>query len=705
MINKVIRQAVEFTETYKKYFDAPIPIREGMCFKVIYPGLLSGLQDSDIFAGRCSKRHIVHAGMFRYYGFPNYTPETRTEIGTGGKNGGYCFDFSAKYNTDLTDEETVIIEELDAFWRIHGTMAKVRNDPKNEFLFDSGFSTPNNIDSMVKKGLPGYISDVKSMPEGDFKKGLLLALEAVENTLKFYIKEADEKSNETVKKNINALLEHEPKTLAEALQLILIFELLTHERHYEIHWLDVAVGDIYAHEIDNGSLTEDEAIELIKAFFEMINENGDTTVCRLVMGGIGRRNTENADRFLKAALKAEQLHNRVTPQFTVRLYEDMDKEVLKLSYDTLNITGTLPLFYNDDIIIPGVAESFGITNEEATMYYPVGCGEYVLGYISPALLITNWNVPKTLNEALRDSDAASFDELYQTFVKHIEIHARKLAKYIRLVVDTHNENNVFLLASLVIDDCIKRNKPILNGGARYLGASIMGHGYTNAGDALAALKKVVFENKLYTLDEVITALDANFEGYEGIRKALQNVPKYGNDIIEVDMMVSDLWRLLDAETHKAGREYGIDFLAMASANPSGHFMGRLTGATPDGRLSGTSYAICNAPAAGNDKNGITAMLNSIMRTPPANGGATTNIKLSRKFLENERDKFEALFSAFWAGGGQQASITLLDRGELEAAIKEPEKHPHVMVRLGGWTARFIDLDTFVQQEILARTLY
>jgi len=106
-----------------------------------------------------------------------------------------------------------------------------------------------------------------------------------------------------------------------------------------------------------------------------------------------------------------------------------------------------------------------------------------------------------------------------------------------------------------------------------------------------------------------------------------------------------------------------------------------------------------------DKNGLTALMNSVLKTDPANGGTMTNFKISREFFTGEREKFEALFDTYWNGGGLQANITILSKGDLEAAVKEPEKYPHLLVRLGGWTARFIDLEPFIQKEIIKRTLY
>jgi len=699
----MVTQAVEITETYKKYKDAPIAIREAMCNKVQYPGLLPGPSEGDIFAGRCRQRRIVHVGTFSFFGMPNYTPDDPERIGTAGKNGGYCFDFSALYTMPLTVEEKVIVKELDAFWRSESNQAIVRANTDIEF--DTGFSGATDLDMVVKRGLPGIIEDVNVMPDGDFRDGLLLILESVMDVCRFYLKSAQENGQEDIVAIISGIMNHAPASVAEALQLILIFELLFHERHYEVYQLDVALGDIYAKEIDEGTITQEQGIALIRAFYEMINENGDVTVCRLVMGGKGRRNAKNADRFIEAALIATQLHQRVTPQVTLRIYGDMNPDILTLAYDTVRETGTFPLIYNDDAILEGVAKAFGVSLKEAEGYYPVGCGEFILAPHGPALLITNWNIPKTVDEAMRSCEAKTFEELYETFLAHVDKHAARLANYVKLVIETHNKKNAFLMASLLINDCIARNKPLLDGGARYIGVSVMGHGYTNSADGLIAIKKLVYEDKKYTLAQMLTALDANFAGYEEMHKEILALPKYGNDDVEVDMMVKKIWQDVGNAARKAGLACGLDFHTLASANPSGHFMGKAMCATPDGRLKGAAYAICNAPTSGNDKNGLTALMNSVIRGTPENGGATTNFKITKELITKERGKFEALFAAYWAGGGQQASFAILNKGDLEAARKEPEKYPNLMVRLGGWTARFVELEPFIQEEILARTLH
>jgi pyruvate-formate lyase len=699
MLNPVIAQAVKFTDTYKKYADAPVPIREAMCLQAQYPELLPPIKSGDLYAGGRAVQRIVNFNSIHWNGMPECTPENIVF----GKHGGYCFDFSALYTMEMTDEERAVMEELTAFWRREATIIKIHE--KAELKESVGFLCPHDLDALVTKGLPGITADVTAMEEGDFRTGLLLALETVRVVFHYYIQQAEEQERADIAANLSALLQHAPATLAQALQLILFFELLTHERHYEINRLDVAVGDIYKKEQENETLTEAQAVEQIRAFYQNINENGEAAVCRLVMGGKGRRNAENADAFIVAALKAAQLHRKTTPQVTVRIFEGMNPEILSLSYDTVNITGTFPMLFNDDNIIPGVAQAYGVSLEAACDYYPCGCGEIVLTPHSPAILCVSWDIPRLADEAIRGAKSETFDELYRAVITKMEREAITKARYHRQIIDTHNAHCAFLMTSLFLNDCIRKGKPPLNGGARYNGAVTMGHGFTNAADALTAIKKLVYDEKALTLDEILEAQDVNFEGREAIRKALTAAPKYGNDHEGADEMTANLWRDISLAAKKAGEAEGFSFFTVSSVNPGGYDFGKKMDATADGRLRGQPYAIGNAPTAGMDKNGLTALMNSVLTTEPANGGTMTNFKVSREFFTKDRDKFEALFAAYWENGGLQANITIVSKGELEAALKEPHKYPHLMVRLGGWTARFIDLERSIQEDIIKRTMY
>jgi len=698
-MNPTITQAINFTNTYKQYKDAPTPIREAMCYKTQYPALLQEIRDTDMFAGRGTTKRIAYIGCVWWYAVPEFSPNNYVE----GKQGGYCFDFSAQYNLPQNDEEKKILQELSEFWKTECTMAKVYAQAK--MRDGTGFLFANNLDRLVQKGLPGLAADVAAMPESDFRTGLILVLETVADVCRHFQKQAREKGLTDMAANLAAITKHAPKTMAQALQLILVYELLSHEKHYELNRLDVALGDLYVSDIDSGNITKADAVEQILAFYKMIREYGETSVCRLIMGGKHRRNQPNADRFIAAALEATKLHKEVIPQVSVRIYDGFDPSLLSLAYETINITGTFPTLYNDDAIIDGVAGAFDVPVEEAKMYYPLGCGEFILAHNSPAILCVGWDVPRMVDLGLRAGSAATYDDLYQAVLKQVDQEAMKQARYHKLLVDVNGGDCAFLMASLLTDDCIESGKPILGGGARYNGACVMGHGFSNAGDALTAIKSLVYDQKKYTQAEIIAALDADFKGHEALQKDMLAAPKYGNDNEEVDQEVMRLWRDITESARTAGKECGLDFLTISSVNPGGYHIGWAMGATADGRHKRQPYAIGNAPTAGSDKQGLTALMNSVLRTDPVNGGSVTNFKVSRDFFTKERGKFEALFGAYWAGGGLQSNITILNKGDLEAAMKEPEKFPHLLVRLGGWSARFIDLDSYTQNEILRRTLY
>jgi len=698
-MNPIIKQAIDFTDTYIQHQNSPKAIREAMCYKAQYPALLQEIRDGDMFAGRRTDKRIAYIGSVWWFGMPGYSPKNRVE----GKQGGYCFDFAALYDLPQNSDEKEALKKLTAFWENECTTGKVYQS--TEMKDGVGFLIANNLDKLVSKGLPGLVEEVTAMPESDFRAGLIMVLETVMDVCHHFHRQAMAKGMHEMAQNVLNITKHAPKTLAEALQLILIYELLSHEKHYELNQLDVALGDLYAKEVHDQA-TKEKAINQIHCFYKMIRENGEVGVCRLFLGGKNRRNQENADRFIEAALLAEQRHKDVIPQVSLRIYTGMNPELLTLAYDTINVTYTFPTLFNDDTIPAGAAEVFGISLEEAEKsYYPLGCGELILANKSPAFLCTAWNAPQTINDGIRAANATNFEELYQSVLGKIREYALRYARYHKLLEEKNNEDCAYLMVSLLTDDCIARGKPLLDGGARYMGACIMGHGFTNGADSLTAIKKVVYEDKTHTLAEIIQAMDANFVGYEHLHKTLMAVPKYGNDNDEADKMVSRLWRDMSNQAQKAGEEYGFDFLTVSSVNPGGYWLGMETGATADGRLAGQVYAIGNAPTAGQDKNGLTALMNSVIKTDPVNGGTMTNFKISRSFFVDERAKFEALFGAYWAGGGLQANITIMNKGDLEAAMKEPEKYPHLLVRLGGWTSRFIDLDRYVQKEILTRTLY
>jgi pyruvate-formate lyase len=265
----------------------------------------------------------------------------------------------------------------------------------------------------------------------------------------------------------------------------------------------------------------------------------------------------------------------------------------------------------------------------------------------------------------------------------------------------------FLGYSLLYDDSIARGRPVFDGGVRHLGGTLESYGQINAGDSLAAIRDLVFERKEITAAQLIAALDADFEGFADVRRRLLAVPKYGNDDDRVDALQQRLHASLCRVTAAHARRAGLDSYLIVIINNLMHcVLGRITGATPDGRKRGEALANANNPSSGMDRAGTTAFLASLVKLDTrVHAGAVQNMKFSPElFAPALRPKLDALLDTYWAKGGAQAMITVVNRGDLEAALREPEKWGNLMVRVGGFSARYVDLPPDVQQEILRRTL-
>ena len=745
-MNKFVEQAVAFTEAYRKHSDAPPALREAMCLKAQYPAILAPLRPGDVLAGCRSGGEIVYAGTIRWFPYPGYSAARKI----AGKQGGYCFDFSAMERYGHTDEDRCAIESLTSFWAaecgagvLFAPDSPVRKASMEGNAVDGiniGFCMAMDFDRLVRRGIPGLRADVEARraraveahDDTAFCDGLLVALEVLGDVCAWYARQARELAQgaddvgerrrlTAMADDLESLQHHDVGSFRQALQLVWLYNLVASAKHIEWPRLDVAFGDWFAHDLDQGVIDAEEAQRLLGGFWRLIHENGEAAVCRITVGGRGRRNAANADRFALAAMEATRRARLVTPQLTLRFHKDQDPALLDRAYEVVGEGCIYPMLYNDDVVIPGVMQSLHVDENTAEQYFPLGCGEYMLANVSPSLLDLNWNIPRALDAALRNGRAAdgrvigietgeargfkSFEDLYAAFLGQIKHSAwLGVAKY-EDVCALFGGRNPFLFASLLTKDCLERNRALFEGGLRHVGGCLMGHGFTNAADSLAAIQREVFERKRITLEALVHALDCNFEGDPALWNRLLRAPKFGNDDPAADAVFTRMWR--DIHQVVAGAHVGssLDFLTASCVNPGGYYMGRDTGATADGRRAGEPFAIGNAPTAGRDQKGLTALCNSVAKVSPVNGGATTNFKLSREWFAPSPSKAKTVFGVYFASGGQHATLTVVNQDDLKSAREEPAKYAHVLVRLGGWSARFIDLERDVQDEIIRRTFY
>ena len=202
-------------------------------------------------------------------------------------------------------------------------------------------------------------------------------------------------------------------------------------------------------------------------------------------------------------------------------------------------------------------------------------------------------------------------------------------------------------------------------------------------------------------------MDANFVGHERVRKLLMDVPKYGNDDEYVDSIFTELHDYLSEKTREQAAKVGLDsYLSVTINNAQNTTLGRWVGATPDGRKSGMPMANANNPAPGTDRNGVTAMLNSILKPRHDNhAGMVSNIRFTRETFTRFPEKMRALLDDYFKRGAAHAMITVVGQDDLKNAMERPEEYTDLIVRVGGFSARFVDLKKDVQQEIYDRVTY
>jgi pyruvate-formate lyase len=562
---------------------------------------------------------------------------------------------------------------------------------------------------------------------------MLGALDVLKECCRFYHKEALEKSlqaksNERktemskLAKALNNIINHTPASLLEAVQLCWLYSIMGPV--IEFGRMDVYLGDLYVHDIDNNIIDEDEALKIIQSYFRLIDSLDCDTDGRVIVGGYGRRNPENADRFCLLACEASRTVKEILPQFTLRFNKDTPRQVWEQSLRSIGEGRTFPLLYNDDVLVPDLMQAFDVDRALAESYMPFGCGEFVFDHYSfgsPNGVIITLKILELAIHGGYDpvsecylsmktktlADCSSYEEFILLFKQHLLRFIEAQAKYQKYIYDALGELHPYMMVTLLYDGCLAKGKGLFAGGCASLGGTLELYGNVDCANSLAAIKKLVFEEKKITAQNLIAAIDNNFIGFERERKMMMDVPKFGNDIPYVDEIHLDLHNYICLSIKEQAPKVGLkSYLGVNINNSLNTLLARYVGATPDGRKAGMPMANANNPASGSDKNGITAMLNSILKIPHNNhAGMVQNMRFTRETWTDKNGKAQELVEDYFNRGGAQAMITVVGKDDLSNAMKHPHEYKDLIVRIGGLSARFVDLNKDVQQEIYDRTSY
>ena len=735
-----------YTQAYKDAGGLSPAARELKCLEIFLPASVAPPREGDLLAGR---------RMFRPLGVaPSYWDDDTDGL----DNVSFYADLGrlerVMNRPSQTPENREKIAGLIDFWKTENVNAKVRAKfddemkremPSDLWAQDSGVIfglyrlvfSQLDYDKLVRLGLPGLRAEVSarmadetlSEDQRDFLQALCSLTDLMTAILGLYEQQfrraledgADPARIRPVLDSLGRLQTGAPACFRDALQLVWVYSAMTGGRDFGR--MDVYLGDLYAQDLDSGALTEEEAIELLLSFYRLMKET-DSRDGRIIMGGLGRRNPENADRVSLAIMKAGIRFRELKPEFSLRMYKGLSEEVIGLAMEMLGDGMTYPLLFNDEASIRAVEKTIHVPPREAEQYGFFGCGEYVLGHRSIGTPNDIINLAKALEVTLHSGTDPvrgcphglnlgapesfdTFEKLLDAYRRQVEYFTAIAARHQRLVYDTVRENGAMLLMSLLMDDCVERAKPLVGGGVRYLAGTYETYGNTTVSDSLLAIRQLVYEQKLLSLRELVDILDADFEGHEDLCMKLLHCPKFGNDDPDADAMARAVNTHVFETTARQAQAQGLSsYLVVMINNGANVDLGRNTLATADGRHAYTYLSNGNNPMAGMDHNGLPALLRSIASTRmDLTAGTAQNLKLSADLFRKHPDVVRDLIDTAFDMGILSLNISVMDRGEMEDAMLHPELHQNLFVRVGGFSARFVTLDKGTQADMLSRALY
>jgi pyruvate formate-lyase/glycerol dehydratase family glycyl radical enzyme len=483
----------------------------------------------------------------------------------------------------------------------------------------------------------------------------------------------------------------------------------------------------YRRDTEAGRMRREEALEALDEYFIKVSTFTGFGPNNITIGGLGRNGEDATNEISYLMLESYNRLKGLRNGLAVRISAKSRRDFLVRACETHRNTAGIA-FYNDAVAIRDLMKD-GYALEDARDYGIVGCVELTStgnnnGYTSGSIAHFVRALEMALNEGcalaskwerigIRTPPAAAF----KTFEDVKKAFADQLANSIDVMVKlTEAKDQVFAesfptpLLSSTIEGCIESGRDITRGGARYNHATVSCQGLGTVANSLAAIRWAVFEKELVTMPELVTHLRNNFEGAEELRQQLlRKAPKYGNDDPKVDDIALWVADALDRESRKHKRviDSGTYRALLISAFGSQIAEGRVLGATPDGRQQGQPVSNGFSPANGTELGGMTAALRSGAAASDANlsSGTAFNMTLNPMTIRTDEgaEKLASLLEGYFALGGRQVQFNPMGRETLKDAQEHPGDYPDLMVKVSGYSYRFIDLSRSLQNDIIART--
>lgn len=591
---------------------------------------------------------------------------------------------------------------------------------------------------VLEKGFTGIIEDIeKSLlvhtktEEIEFLEGLKKVAYAViawaekcSVLVSEFAKTVEEKE---YRENLEALAsslmnvpKNKPKSFYEAVLSIYVCFSLDPD---SVGTLDRYLTPFYKNDIKSGAITKDKAKEYLQELFLMLQaktpiESGNFTrggESHFCIGGYllnGEDGFNEVSRLIVESLIELPIY---CPQITLRWTKKTPREVFRFVMDCeRNDKFKRFAFTNDEKRIKCYTEICGFPFERAVNYTMVGCNE-------PAFLgaITGSNSKINIVRCIESLFHKKSEEIKNCtdFESFYDVFEKELLSDLQTAYDYDNKYNlqrakdVNYVSSLVFNDCIENAKSLTQGGGDVVIASPMLLGITNVIDSLIVVKQFVFDSKMAAMSELINAIQSNWNGHEELRNIiLKKGHFFGNDDDTSNYVGQKLYKSFYDFMKERKNVFGYQWLVgdLLGYNEHHKWFGEKTKATPDGRYDGDLIKFGIEQSEGKDREGLTALLNSIAKLDPyaiSCGSTVTNISLDEGLIKND-DYFEKtvdMFETYFKNGGVHFQLMYVSKEDLIVAQKDPEKYNSLRVRVTGFSDYFVNLRKSIQNDIIERT--
>ena len=532
-----------------------------------------------------------------------------------------------------------------------------------------------------------------------------------------------------------------PRTFHEALQMYWFMHLgvITETNPWDSFnpgRLDKNLYPFYQKDIDGGTITEQDARELLQCFWVKFNNHPAppkvgvtleqsstyTDFSLINVGGLDQNGNDCVNKLSYMVLDTIKEMKMTQPSGCIQLSHKNPDSFLRHACEVIKIGIGQPSCFNTDTIIKEMLHD-GKTLEDAYNGGASGCVETSAFGKESCTLTGYMNWPKvleiTLNNGLdpntgvevglktgNPEDFSSFDELMDAYEKQMKYLIDIKIEGNNTIEQLYAKEYPVPFKSLLVEDCIKNGRDYHNGGARYNTTYIQGVGLGITTDCLSAINKHVFQDKKYSMEQLLSALKSDFENDEIMRQVLINkTPCFGNDNPEADKITKAIFdyyfNAIDGRPNTKGGSNRINLLPTTCHI----YFGEVTGALPNGRKAGIPLSDGISPTQGADRKGPTAVIKSASKIDHSvTGGTLLNMKFSpQMFQEGNVENLMALIRTYFKMGGHHIQFNIIDAETLRDAQKHPEKHRDLIVRVAGYSDYFVGLGEGLQNEIINRT--